>query len=101
MTDISGTLQIGQKSTINQLIVVKQNSILVSTDKGTSWNSISPGDDDDIIADITIAPNGDIYVADGYGKDYILQYKDAKDIFQKTIAKIWEKYKYKYKIKEY
>ena len=46
-----------------KLIVVKQNSILISSDKGTSWTSITPGDADDIIDDIDIASNGDIYVA--------------------------------------
>jgi len=36
--------------------------------------------DEYVPTETTIAPNGDIYVADGYGKDYILHY-DAKGKF--------------------
>lgn len=45
------------------LIALKDNSILLSTDKGNSWTSITPGDNDDNVNDVAIAPNGDIYAA--------------------------------------
>ena len=35
-----------------------------------------------IPTETAIAPNGDIYVADGYGKDFIIQYDHKGNLYQ-------------------
>ncbi len=46
-----------------RLIGLNNNNALISTDKGNTWTSITPGDGDDTVMDLVVAPDGTIYVA--------------------------------------
>ncbi|PKL78852.1 MAG: hypothetical protein CVV25_10105 [Ignavibacteriae bacterium HGW-Ignavibacteriae-4] len=44
-----------------RLIGIKNNNAVISTDKGNTWVTVSPGDADDGMMDLVVAPNGDLY----------------------------------------
>ncbi|MFA7326185.1 MAG: T9SS type A sorting domain-containing protein [Candidatus Kapaibacterium sp.] len=61
LTNYPGGMVNRLKYVNGNLIGINNNDAVISTDKGNTWTKVTPGDNDDSMMDLVVAPNGDVY----------------------------------------
>lgn len=61
LTSYPGGMVKNLKYMNGNIIGINDNNAIISTDKGSTWNNVTPGDNDDSMMDLIVASNGDMY----------------------------------------